>query len=104
MSLGPLFQRVKDALEAHDHSGASEKGPKLKQAGIAYEEVTVTVTAGQTSGTGTVTAGSIVIGFYPTTNQDQFVKSIAIVDTTLTLTLLAAATANNVFKIVLLKV
>jgi hypothetical protein len=67
------------------------------------EEVTVTVLATATSGTGTVTAGSQILGYYPAGNQDQFVDNIAIVDTTLTITLAAEATADNIFKVVLLK-
>jgi len=70
---------------------------------LDYEVAEVTVTAGNNSGTATVTAGSIILGYYPTSNQDQFVDSIAISDTTLTVTLAANATADNVFKVVLLK-
>lgn len=60
---------------------------------------TVTVTAGQTSGTETVTAGPTVLGVYPAGNQDQFVDNVAISGTTLTVTLAAAATTNNTYKV-----
>ena len=70
---------------------------------LSYEVVEVTVTTGQTTGTGTVTAGSIILGYYPISNQDQFVDSIAVSETTLTITLAEAATADNKFKVVLLK-
>lgn len=70
---------------------------------LSYEVVEVTVLASQTTGTGTVTAGSIILGYYPISNQDQFVDSIAVSETTLTITLAAAATADNKFKVVLLK-
>ena len=70
---------------------------------LSYEVVEVTVAANQTTGTGTVTAGSIILGYYPISNQDQFVDSIAVSETTLTITLAAAATADNKFKVVLLK-
>ena len=63
----------------------------------------VTVTAGGSTGTATVTAGNVILGYYPTSNQDQFVDSIAISSTTLTVTLAANATADNVFKVVMLK-
>ncbi|MFF6951820.1 hypothetical protein ACFZAD_24575 [Streptomyces iakyrus] len=63
----------------------------------------VTVTAGNPSGTATVTAGSTVIGIYPAGNQDQFVDNVAIASTTLTVTLAANATANNVFKVAVLE-
>lgn len=70
---------------------------------LSYEVVEVTVTTGENTGTGTVTAGSIVIGCYPKSNQDQFIDSVAVADTTVTVTLADKATANNVFNVVLLK-
>lgn len=77
---------------------AAVTAPKL-----SYEVVEVTVAASQTTGTETVTAGSIILGYYPISNQDQFVDSIAVSETTLTITLAEAATADNKFKVVLLK-
>ena len=70
---------------------------------LSYEVVEVTVASGATTGTGTVTAGSIILGYYPISNHDQFVDSIAVSETTLTITLAEAATADNKFKVVLLK-
>lgn len=70
---------------------------------LSYEVVAVTVTASGTTGTGTVTAGSIILGCYPTSNQDQFIDSVVVSETTVTVTLAAAATADNVFNVVLLK-
>ena len=70
---------------------------------LSYEVVEVTVTAGETTGTATVTAGSVILGCYPKSNQDQFIDSVAVADTTVTVTLAASATANNVFNVVLLK-
>ncbi len=75
----------------------------IGQSQLKYEQKTVTVLATATTGTVTVTAGDIIIGYYASTNQDQFIKSIAISSTTLTITLLNAATANNVFVVTLLK-
>jgi hypothetical protein len=60
---------------------------------------TVTVLAGQTSGTAAVTSGSTVLGCYPAGNQDEFVDNVATSGTTLTVTLAAAATANNVIAV-----
>lgn len=77
---------------------ASVSKSKLK-----YEVASVTVAAGQTAGTATVVAGGEIVGYYPTGNQDQFVDSIAIASTTLTVTLAAAATANNTFKVFVMK-
>lgn len=70
---------------------------------LSYEVVEVTVTTGETTGTATVTAGSVILGCYPKSNQDQFIDSVAVSETTLTITLAAAATADNVFNVVLLK-
>lgn len=64
---------------------------------------TVTVTATNTSGTATVVSGAIPLGIYPTSNQDQLVDSVAVSGTTLTVTLAAAATANNVFAVPVLE-
>jgi len=99
---------TKDAVTAttvaKDAVGAEEiKANAVKQSELDYEEVSVTVAAGATSGTATVTEGAIVLGYYPAGNQDQFVDNISISATTLTLTLAAAATADNIFKVVLLK-
>lgn len=70
---------------------------------ISYEEVTVSVSAGQTSGTGTATNGSVIIGWRPSGNIDQVVDSIAISSTTITVTLGVAATATNNFVVICLK-
>lgn len=78
--------------------GAKLVGAKLdSSANISV--VSVSVSAGQPSGTATVVAGSTVLGIYPTGNQDQFVDNVAISSTTLTVTLAANATATNTFKI-----
>ncbi len=70
---------------------------------LSYEVVEVTVSLGETTGTGTVTAGSVILGCYPTSNQDQFIDSVVVSETTVTVTLAGAATADNVFNVVLLK-
>lgn len=70
---------------------------------LSYEVVEVTVAAEETTGTATVTAGSVILGCYPKSNQDQFIDSVAVADTTVTVTLAASASADNVFNVVLLK-
>jgi len=67
------------------------------------ETAAVTVLATATTGTATVTSGSTPIGIISTGNQDQLVDNVAVSGTTLTVTLAAAATANNTFKVTLLK-
>lgn len=67
------------------------------------EVLDVTVTAGGPTGTATCTSGALIIGCYPVSNQDQFIDSVIIAATTLTVTLAANATADNVFKVVCLK-
>ena len=98
-----------DTLEATDIAAGAVDTSELAsdavtESKLSYETASVTVLAAATTGTATVTAGSIILGYYPTSNQDQFVDSIAISSTTLTVTLGTAATANNVFTVVLLKV
>ena len=73
------------------------------QSELKYESVSVTVSAGQTSGTGTATSGAVIIGWRPTGNIDQFVDNVAISGTTVTVTLGANATADNTFVVLLLK-
>ena len=68
---------------------------------VTVEDVTVLATA--TTGTATVVAGSIPLGIYGASNQDQLVDSVAIATTVLTVTLAAAATADNVFKVPVLE-
>jgi len=77
--------------------------PSFVGVGAITEVASVTVLAAATTGTATVTAGNTVVGYYPAGNQDQFVDNVAISGTTLTVTLGAAATANNLFKVVMLK-
>jgi len=71
---------------------------------LKYEEVTVNVALGATSGTGTATSGSIIIGYRPAGNVDALVDNIAISGTVVTVTLAAAATAINNFVVILVKV
>jgi len=75
----------------------------VNQSKLSYEVVAITVAAAATSGTGTCTSGSIILGYYSTGNQDQLVDSVAVSGTTVTITLAAAATAANTFNVVLLK-
>jgi len=70
---------------------------------LSYEVVEVTVAAGETTGTGEVTAGSIILGCYPISNQEQFIDSVVVSGTTVTVTLAGTTTAANVFNVVLLK-
>lgn len=71
----------------------------VTKAKLALVSTDVTVALWQTVGTATVATGSIVVGMYPKTNQDQLIDSVVIASTTLTVTLAAAATADNVFTV-----
>jgi hypothetical protein len=70
---------------------------------LSYEVVEVKVAIGAATGSGAVTAGSIILGCYPKSNQDQFIDSVVVSETTVTITLAGAAAADNVFNVVLLK-
>ena len=69
--------------------------------------VVITVAAGATSGSAAADAtliGGTVIGIVPAGNQDQFVDNVAINGTGVTtVTLAAAATAINTFKVTVQK-
>ena len=91
--------KINDAAVTSTQLGAAA----VTASKLSYEVVAVTVTASGTTGTGTVTAGSVILGCYPTSNQDQFIDSVVVSETTVTVTLAAAATADNVFNVVLLK-
>jgi len=82
-------------------SGAVTK-PKL-----AYKVVAVTVAAAATSGSSAADpelVGGEILGYYSTGNQDQFVDNVVLgADGSVTITLAAAATADNTFKVVVLK-
>ena len=96
----PAFVQIPSTLIAVDATGHQFLSAPATG---TTETVTVTVLATATSGTATVTAGDTILGIYPSSNQDQFIYSVAVSGTTLTVTLAAAATANNVFKVALLK-
>lgn len=70
----------------------------LAKTGITVSNVTVL--AAETTGTVTVPTGSVVLSIVPVSNQDQLIDSVLVSGTTLTVTLAAAATADNVFKVV----
>ena len=90
-------------LQSNSVSKTKMSDDSVGNAELDYEVVAVTVLATATTGTGTATTGSVILGYYPTGNQDQFIDNVAISGTTVTITLAAAATANNTFNVVLLK-
>jgi hypothetical protein len=70
---------------------------------------TVSVTVAQSATSGVSSAdreliNGTIVGYYPVTNQDQFVDEIALAATTgiVTVTLAAAATAANYYKVVVM--
>jgi len=79
----------------------------ISKAEIGYKVVSVTVSAAATSGSSAADAeleGGEILGIYPAGNQDQFVDNVALAaDGSVTVTLAAAATADNIFKVVVLK-
>jgi len=79
----------------------------VTKAKLGYKVVTVTVAAGATSGSSAADSelvGGEILGIYPAGNQDQFVTNVVLnADGSITVTLGAAATADNTFKVVVLK-
>lgn len=94
---------VSSAIADNSVSKAKMLDDSVGKNELDTEEVAVTVSAGNPSGTGTCTSGSIIIGFRPSGNNDQFVDNIAVSGTTVTVTLAANATADNTFVVILLK-
>ncbi len=74
----------------------------IRARNMDLETAEITVAAAATTGTATVRAGSTILGFVPTA-QDQMIESIAISGTTLTVTMASAATADNTFTVQLIK-
>jgi len=74
---------------------------------LAEKVVAVTVVAGATSGSSAADpelVGGRILGYYSTGNQDQLVDSVALgADGSVTITLAAAATADNTFNVVVAK-
>ena len=95
---------VNATIAANSVSQSSMQDSSIGSAELKYESVSVTITAGQSSGTATVTSGSVIIGWYPNTNLDQIIDDISISSTTLTITLAANATATTTIKVQVLKV
>ena len=101
-------QPRRDRISLAGSNQAQEEATSLEadsvaQAELDYEQVSVTVSAGSSSGTATVTSGSTIFGWRVTGNQDQFIDNMAVSGTTLTVTLAANATADNTFSVTLLK-
>lgn len=90
-------------LQSNSVSKAKMQDDSVGNIELDIEQIAVNVSAGQTSGTGTATSGSIIIGYRPAGNVDQFVDNVSISGTTVTVTLTAAATAQNNFVVILLK-
>jgi hypothetical protein len=79
----------------------------VRKSKVGYKSVAVTVAAGQTSGSSSADAelvGGEILGYYPTGNQDQLVDNVVLnANGSVTITLAAAATSDNTFKVVVLR-
>ena len=94
---------VAATIASNTITNAMMKDDSIKQAELDTETANVTVSAGNPSGTATVTSGSVILGWRATGNQDQFIDNMAVSGTTLTITLSANAIADNTFQVTLLK-
>ena len=74
---------------------------------VGYKVVQVTVAAGATSGSSAADSelvGGTIIGVYPAGNQDQFITNVTLnTDGSITITLAAAASSDNIFNVIVLK-
>jgi len=91
-----------EILDQNFRTIQEEMNGKLDSKNLALQVKTITVSAGQSTGTVTVPTSAVILGIYPAGNQDQFVDNVSISGTTLTVTLAANATATNTYKVTLL--
>jgi len=95
------FNLIGEITEAEIADGAVTKSK------IAYKVVEVTVAAGNTSGSSAADSDLVdgeIFGVYPTGNQDQFIDNVQLnADGSVTITLAAAATDDNTFKVLVVK-
>ncbi|RLC70278.1 MAG: hypothetical protein DRI26_07465 [Chloroflexi bacterium] len=74
---------------------------------LGIKVVSVTVAAGATSGSSAADselAGGQILGIFPTGNQDQHIANVVLnADGSVTVTLAAAATADNTFNVIVAK-
>jgi len=81
--------------------------PRADKATLAHKVVAVTVVVAATSGSSAADSelvGGQILGYYSTGNQDQLVDNVSLgLDGSITITLAAAATANNTFNVVVAK-
>jgi len=113
MSQIKRYHVEKDAIDGGHHIvDGSIPQAKIDETGITkaklgYKVVSITVAAGASSGSSAADSelvGGEVLGYYPAGNQDQYVDNITLnPDGSVTITLAAAATADNIFKVVVLK-
>jgi len=79
----------------------------VRKSKVGYKVVTVTVSAGQTTGSSSADpdlVGGEILGMYSAGNQDQLVDNVVLnTNGSVTITLAATATANNTFKVVVLQ-
>ena len=107
------FHIEKDAIIGSKHiKDSTIPQAKLDATGITKSKlgikvVSVTVAAAATTGSSAADpelVGGEILGYYPAGNQDQFVANIVLnADGSVTVTLAAAATADNTFNVVVLK-
>lgn len=101
-----VIEAIDSATEAWVRIGISQ-GAVVKKNRLSYKSVAVTVAAAATNGSSAADAdlvGGEILGYYPTGNQDQLADSVVLnADGSITVTLAAAATANNTFKAAVLR-
>lgn len=100
---GNIVPGAKAELDKKDwlRTGHVERRAITKEK-LAIEQVNVTVETGKKESTATIEEGAMVLGYIPVGNQDQFVDNISISGKILTVSLAAAATTDNTFRITVL--
>jgi len=102
-----MFDIMRKFKAAHHRITGEILDGEINKPKIAYSVVAVTVAAGATSGSSAANSALVdgqIFGVYPTGNQDQFVDNVTLnADGSVTITLAAAAVADNTFNVIVIK-
>lgn len=92
--------KIKNANVTEEKMAANS----INKTAIKVKAVDVTISTGNATGSSAADpdlVNGLIIGHYPTGNQDQFVDSVVLNgDGSITITLAANATADNTFKVI----
>ena len=89
-----------DLVDQASTTNIDDKAVTYAKLDITVKDVVIAL--GEATGTATVVAGSKVLSVIPTGNVDQVIKNVSISSTTLTVDLIAVATAQSTVKVLVI--